>query len=1163
MPTIGRYLVSAELGRGGMGVVYRARDPQLGREVAIKVLLASAAGPQEIARFEREARAAARLDHPGVVAVHEVGVDHGGPFIVMDFVPGETLAASIRRERLPPREVARIVRDVALAVQHAHEAGVIHRDIKPANVLLGADGRPRLGDFGLARDAGSHQLTVTGQVLGTPSYMAPEQAGDEASTHGPAIDVYGLGGLLYAGLTGRPPVEAETAAALIKKVLLDDPDPPRRLAPTVHLDLETITLRCLEKIPERRYPRAADVAAELGRFIDGEAIQARPLGRLGRARRWAGRNRLTTAAVTVLGVALLGSVAVGAELLRRERRRPIEEARANAEAAWIRFDDVKEGRADEALAAGLDALEAGSRVVALDPAPALAARAAEAAFWLGDIAERDEQWSVAEVAFEKAGTFARDPTRRGDAERRAAGVLAARDRRVAEEEGIVRELLRQGGAGELTRKRGGWEDALFELVRLDGPATARLLAAELGRVTAELKRSLRELYGALAEPTEEEAAVGLARIEGIDVALEASLGGRLDAAAAATLGRAERRLQARTWRATDDVLGHRDVTSLVVSTQEEAVGVSRLRGARLCCDALGRIGRSLSDDAARREVIDALGAYLRAERNERRAVQAALALCTIGGDVGRPLVAAHHQFGRNGALWKQVRRYLAREDSRVSIVEAEGADALVDRALLRRAKVDGVGARADLDRAIALEPRNVRAITERGQLRRADDPAGALADFERALEIDPRWVRALTGRSRQRRIAGDTAGAEADLDAAIEIDPDDPTPWHMRGRLKVITGRLVEAREDYHHAARLAPRFSPSWVALGVTYQRLGDGASALAALNRAVRVEPNDPVALSNRGMVLREFFGDHESARDDLARAVELEPEQSRFWINHGLVLIDLSELHAAIESFDHAIELDAGIAQAWEGRAVARANAGDVVGATADLDRALELDPALPGAWVARGTIARVRGDLDRALEDLRRGIELRPDDHGAWAHLGILHRRRGELEAALRAFSNARRLVPRSPFYHQQIALVLVELGRTAEALDALDEAVSIDPRNGVPLARRADLRRAHGDLAGALVDAEAAALRSPRSPEAWHALGLARSASGDLEGASVAFGRAVEAHPRRPQSLLRRGTVRARLGQATAARADLERVLELAPDSPWAEEARSALARLPR
>jgi hypothetical protein len=291
-----------------MGVVYRARQVTLGRLVALKVILAGAhAESAERARFRREAEAVARLQHAHIVQVFEVGEHLGLPFFSLEFCPGGGLDGKLAGTPLPPRETAALVEKLARAAHAAHQKGIVHRDLKPANVLLAEDGTPKIADFGLAKTLDEAGQTASGAVLGTPSYMAPEQARGKGHEAGPAVDIYALGAVLYECLTGRPPFKAATTADTLLQVIGDEPVPPSRLAPGVPRDLETVCLRCLQKEPARRYRSALDLADDLGRFLTGEPVRARPAGRLERVAKWARRR---PAAAALLGVCVLATLLV-------------------------------------------------------------------------------------------------------------------------------------------------------------------------------------------------------------------------------------------------------------------------------------------------------------------------------------------------------------------------------------------------------------------------------------------------------------------------------------------------------------------------------------------------------------------------------------------------------------------------------------------------------------------------------------------------------------------------------------------------------------------------------------------------------------------------------------------------------------------------------------
>jgi hypothetical protein len=275
----GDYELLDEIGRGGMGVVYRARQVSLDRLVALKMILpGELTGPEDLQRFHTEAEATARLQHPGIVRVHDVGEIDGKLYYSMDYIDGPSLSKRLASGPLPGRVAAGYVAAVAHAIHHAHRNGFLHRDIKPSNILLDADDYPHVTDFGLAKKIdGDSQRTRTGTILGTPSYMAPEQASGKIHELGPACDVYGLGALLYELLTGRPPFRSETALDTLEEVIDRDPVPPRLLNAKVDHDLETICLKCLEKQPRDRYGSAEELAKDLERYLKGDSILARSI----------------------------------------------------------------------------------------------------------------------------------------------------------------------------------------------------------------------------------------------------------------------------------------------------------------------------------------------------------------------------------------------------------------------------------------------------------------------------------------------------------------------------------------------------------------------------------------------------------------------------------------------------------------------------------------------------------------------------------------------------------------------------------------------------------------------------------------------------------------------------------------------------------------------
>jgi eukaryotic-like serine/threonine-protein kinase len=346
LPPLGRardfgdYELLEEIARGGMGVVYRARQRSLNRVVAVKMILfGELARGNVIERFRREAESAARLQHPNIVAVHEVGEHEGQPYFSMDYVEGPNLEALVGNRPLPAKRAVRYARLVAEAIAHAHRQGLLHRDLKPSNVLIDRHDQPQVTDFGLAKPLSgasvsapqTSSLTLSGQILGSPNYLPPEQATGCRGAGGPPSDVYGLGAILYFLLTARPPFLGENIETTLVQVLKQEPLPPRLLNGSVPRDLDTICLKCLEKDPTRRYPGAQAVADELRRFELGQPILARPVGRVGKLWRWSRRQPVVAGLSLGLLLALvLGLVGTTWQWRHSERERQLQRGYAYA-----------------------------------------------------------------------------------------------------------------------------------------------------------------------------------------------------------------------------------------------------------------------------------------------------------------------------------------------------------------------------------------------------------------------------------------------------------------------------------------------------------------------------------------------------------------------------------------------------------------------------------------------------------------------------------------------------------------------------------------------------------------------------------------------------------------------------------------------------------------
>lgn len=360
MGSFGNYELIQEVGHGGMGIIYRARDVKLNRVVALKVMLAGQfASEREVKRFKTEAEAAARLEHPNIVPIYEFGELERRPFLSMRFVDGQNLAQALHATPMEPIPAAQLMSKLARAIHYAHQRGILHRDLKPANILLDSDGQPHVTDFGLAKCLDSNEgLTLSGVMLGSPNYMPPEQAAGNPDRLTTAADIYSLGAILYELLTGRPPFRADTPLETIRKVVEESPTAPHLVYKFAERELETICLKCMEKEPARRYGSAYGLAEDLDRWLRREPIQARPVGTLRRLGKWTQRKPRTAALLLLCGLAILaflvGQTIMSVRLSRANTKVKVANAELSHslyEMRWRQVDDsLRAGETGEAIA---------------------------------------------------------------------------------------------------------------------------------------------------------------------------------------------------------------------------------------------------------------------------------------------------------------------------------------------------------------------------------------------------------------------------------------------------------------------------------------------------------------------------------------------------------------------------------------------------------------------------------------------------------------------------------------------------------------------------------------------------------------------------------------------------------------------------------------------
>jgi len=996
---VGPYRIVKELARGGMGVVYIAEHTELDRKVALKLLLPGSQNEQGVARFQVEARATARLSHPNIVRIFDVGEDPAGHYFAMDLVEGEALSDTIKCSgKLKPRRAAEIAKKLAEALSYAHTHAILHRDMKPANVLMREDGEPVVTDFGLAKDVRERGLTVTGQVMGTPAYMPPEQAEGDSDQVDRRSDVYSIGATLFEMITGQPPFRGQTPIHVLRQVLTDPAPRPSSFVPKLDRDLETICLKCLEKEPDQRYLSARALGEDLGLWLRDLPIRAQPptLGR--RISSWGRRNR---ALVGILGGAacllLAGGVwtllqiteaRVRAELEReaglkqgREQasaeligaaRSAVEERRTSLRAAPLPGKEAdaraRQAAEQERVARALDFNNAALRWRAIAPESKEAKEACfEAAMALGETTQAAKQWVLATHAYQQAADLGVDSARAKEA---LAGVEESRTARARARATEVKRLLAGLAEGKLER-----EGVVFGLVNEADAETVKIVVARLRAITTQLKAARRELILESLPPGSEKGIDHAYLVEAIDALDKRALGTSLSKDQQELLHKARRRLAERaTERAAgtqihagDDSegeslagegwVGFRD---LLAGKLDTTVGRQELVVARAAAEALGWIG--IHEGA-----VPAIGDYLGVEVVSERAIAAGQALCRLGGDEAEKIVlASRKRYGINSTYSRTIERALGN-------FTGEGVE---------------------------LESETYEGYLERGeQLLAVGKAREALADLDKALELSPEATTALHVRATAYTALGDLRAAIRDYDRVLELKPDHAPALNNRGNLKKQRGDLKGAYEDFERGIRDHPRQLGFWVGHAQTLLALGRPKDAVRDGDQAVEIGPKRPIAWHLRG-VARLRSGDHAGAAEDLTKSIELDPDRIPLnYVFRADAHLGLKQPRKVLADIERAFELKERGDHLWFYRGVAHVQLGDTKAAIKDLSKVVEINPKHFMAWGNRGALKVGEGDLKGAHEDLSRALALNADAPQFWLNRAEVRARMQNLEGAL--------------------------------------------------------------------------------------------------------------------------------------------------------------------
>jgi serine/threonine protein kinase/tetratricopeptide (TPR) repeat protein len=907
-PEVPGYEILGELGRGGMGVVYKARQRRLNRVVALKMILAGDyAGPDAVERIMAEAEIVARLQHPNIVQIYAIGDCDGWPYVELEYVGGGSLADRLDGTPWPPRAAARLVLSVASAMAEAHRMGIIHRDLKPANILMTDDGTPKVTDFGLAKSIEKNSgLTRTESILGSPRYMAPEQAEGHTREVGPAADVYAIGSNLYELLTGRPPFVAPTIVATLDLVKNAEPVAPKRLQPSLSSDLETVCLKCLRKEAQERYESADALALDLTRFLNGEPIMARPTSSWERGWKWVRRRPSLAALVVVSTLSILATT---------------------GGACWYRADLYRQR---QIINRRVEGVRGQMQQFVL----------------LGEEALRRSDWDSARTQLSSALALARSEPRLVQPRDTLKHALEQTDRKIAD------RTSRDATRARLATFHRYYDEAVFfqsQYTGLEPDANLRSSRAAALRALEQFEPNERPRAGlALAPAHFDPAEIGVLTKRFYELALiyADAMARPLSGEDPRSQSRAALQIVAKVERLRSPTAAFFRRRAAYLENTGDRAGADAERNR---ADAMPAGDLSSGDD-----FLDGENFYQAADF--KKAIQAFRRLLSREPDHfwGRYLLAICHlkehqpseaqaalsacQNRRPGFVWTYLLKGFAEGEMRefdlaeddfaratdLGLRDTERYVMLVNRGVTRVRRGRCHDATIDFKAAIALKPTPFQAYVDLAQayqnLRRFDD---ALETLSRAVERAPERAVLYRARAQLHRLRSENLAAAADLDRAIKKSPaDDPALAgdHLERALILDGfGRHAEALAECELATAIDPGRIDIHRARGAILVKLKRYNDAIRSFDVCVAGEKPSATLYEARGLALA-YNGTHDRAIADYTLALAKGKRTSSLLAHRGWAYLFSGAAGPAIRDFDEALRLDPSHDRALSGRALA---------------------------------------------------------------------------------------------------------------------------------------------------------------------------------------------------------------------------------------------------
>jgi serine/threonine-protein kinase len=1074
----GRYDLLEELGEGGMGIVYKAWDKELRRLVALKMLKTSdgEGDSRQVERFLREARASAQLRHPNIVQIYDVGAVEDKHYFTMDFIEGGSLhelmsgsvpdpgkhaeqvelsqGPSARRStdsgvrRMKPARLALrrgldILHDIAFALAHAHAQGIVHRDIKPANILIDSAGVPYLTDFGLAKDIRHLEksgLTIDGQVIGTPFYLSPELAAGEKSRLGPASDIYSMGVIMYELLTGKKPYEADSFIALMWEIMHKDPPAPRSLSARTHRDLETICLKAMEKDPARRYASAQEFGEDIRRYLTGEAIAARPAGRLYRA--WRAVRRHAAVSVGVAAAVLALGVGGGYFLYTSAMHK------ADARSGFTKGIGLME-KGD--WNAALDRLQAAAL---LDPGNAdIAARIDECKQRMaqsGEIAGAERR-KAASRPYERAKAKVDridELAKVGDFKKGTADLqstLPDLEEAVAQDPSFAEPLFLKGRVLGLLGRQDEALSALQKAIKLNPTFAAPYL---------EKASILLEKYSALVQPQ-------------VNTVLSIAIG-EPGAPVQDSKLTVERTLD------SDKLAG---LKAEIEATLRKAIALGVRAEETHCCQGVllsleGKVSEALA------EFDKAIGIYEYYADAYRRRGFAYL----VAGDVKRAL----------------------QDFDKAIEYRPFSPEAYVFRGNAHTIVANHDAAVADYTKAIGMRPEFTKAITNRGKslvtLGRIEE---ALRDLNKSMDLDPENPDIYSTRAYAFLVSNRIPEGLKDAEKAYGMKPEELNNINILGMARGLSGDIEGGIKLLSEGIARFPKSTMLLENRSLLYERKNNLDMALADTEKICELTPGRTEPILRRSRLLREKRS-LDAALSVMDAALAKNDGVASFFEERATIFVLKGDFARARADIDKALQVDPKHAASYVERARIKLHDGDVTGAEADLAAAVKANPKRVEAYILRGKLRNARKDLKGAVEEYSAGLKEVPGDPNLLFERGSANAALDEFDGALADFTEIIRRDKKNVMAFIARAKVNWMKLHLDHALLDVESALALDDKLAEGYSLRGDCYREKGNLAKAQISYEKAIELAPDVGIPHAGLGLVHMNEGRFDKAAECF-----------------------------------------------------------